>query len=73
MFSYDYDSGIAFGSGTAKLTEYARHLLTLLKLRRQSDLVNQNALWVSSRRKLTRIRRTGGARLFLSATAWAAF
>ena len=41
MFSYGYDSGVAFCGGTARLTDYARHLLSLLKVNRQSDLVKQ--------------------------------
>jgi hypothetical protein len=39
VFSYGYDSGIAFSTGIASLTDYARHLLTLVKLTRSSEAV----------------------------------
>lgn len=37
VYSYGYDSGVAFSSGTASLTEYARHLLSLVKMTRSSE------------------------------------
>ncbi|KAJ4175709.1 hypothetical protein NW767_015694, partial [Fusarium falciforme] len=37
VYSYGYDSGVAFSGGTPRLTDYARHLLTLMKLARASE------------------------------------
>lgn len=39
VYSYGYDSGVAFSGGTASLTEYARHLLSLVKMARSSEMV----------------------------------
>ncbi|KAI8650410.1 hypothetical protein NCS57_01374600 [Fusarium keratoplasticum] len=37
VYSYGYDSGVAFSGGTASLTDYARHLLSLVKMTRSSE------------------------------------
>ena len=39
VYSYGYDSGVAFSGGTASLTDYARHLLSLVKMTRSSEKV----------------------------------
>jgi hypothetical protein len=39
VYTYGYDSGMAFSFGTAGLTNYARHLLSLIKLTRQDTEV----------------------------------
>ncbi|KAF2799204.1 hypothetical protein K505DRAFT_321290 [Melanomma pulvis-pyrius CBS 109.77] len=40
VYSYGHDSGVAFSTGTAGLTDYARHLLSLVKLTRSSENVS---------------------------------
>jgi hypothetical protein len=39
VYSYGYDSGMGFGWGTSGLTNYARHLLSLIKLTRSNATV----------------------------------
>jgi hypothetical protein len=39
VYSYGYDAGMAFSFGTAGLTNYARHLLSLIKLARADSEV----------------------------------
>lgn len=41
VFSYGYDSGMAFSGGNMSLTDCARHLLTLVKLTRSSEAVSR--------------------------------
>jgi hypothetical protein len=40
VYTYGYDSGMAFGFGTVGLTNYARHLLSLIKLTRGNTTVS---------------------------------
>lgn len=39
VYSYGYDSGVAFSGGTVSLTDCARHLLSLVKMTRSSEKV----------------------------------
>jgi hypothetical protein len=55
VYAYGYDSGMLFISGTSSLTNYARHLLSLIKLTRRNADVSHRSVYL--RLSLTGYRR----------------
>jgi hypothetical protein len=54
VYTYGYDSGMGFSWGTSGLTNYARHLLSLIKLTRSSASVRRQ--WMYLTQPLIRFR-----------------